>query len=397
MTAHAFLSASGSKRWMECPPSAMLEKQFKDVQSAYAAEGSFAHSLAELHLNLYLENISKHKFNSEWNKLQQNEFFSQEMIDYVDVYVGFAIERINAARARTKDAVIQIEQRLDYSPWVPNGFGTGDLITIADEIMEIADLKYGKGVPVSALDNPQMKLYALGAINQFNLLYDFQIVRMTIVQPRLDSISIAELSVKELLDWAENTVKPLAAMAIKGEGEFKAGNHCQFCKARFTCRARADKNLELAKLDFQDPPLLTIDEIAEVLAKAEELQKWAKDVSDYALDQAVNHDVKFPGWKLVEGRSKRVYSDEKEVANVLLAANYAEDIIYKPKELVGITAMEKALGKKKFGILLDGLIIKPAGKPVLVPESDKRPEICSTDSAKADFAEQIRSNRSAQN
>jgi hypothetical protein len=207
---------------------------------------------------------------------------------------------------------------------------------------------------------------------------------MTIVQPRLDSISTEELSVEELIAWAENEVEPKAALAIAGEGEFCAGDHCRFCRARFTCRARAETNLELAKYDFQDSFLLSDDEVADILAKAEELQKWTADVQTYALDQAKNHNKKWPGWKLVEGRSVRKYTDEKAVAEILSAAKYAEDKIY-DKKIFGITAMEKNIGKKNFTELLSGLVIKPVGKPVLVSESDKRPEISSIASAVEDF------------
>ncbi|PLR84634.1 DUF2800 domain-containing protein [Bacillus canaveralius] len=385
--AHAYLSASGSKRWLSCPPSAKLEQEFPESTSDFAREGTCAHELSELYLQRYLELINKATFTRRHNKFKKDnaEFYSQEMEDYVQVYVDFVIERINAARAASSDAVILLEQRLDFSEWVPKGFGTGDVVIISDNIMEIIDLKYGKGVPVSAEDNSQMRMYALGAINQFGVLYEFDRVQMTIVQPRLDSISTDEISTDDLLFWADDFVKPRADMAIAGEGEFAAGEHCRFCRARFTCRARADANLEMAKLEFQKPDLLSFDEIGEVLAKAEELQKWAKDVQGYALDQAENHGVKFPGWKLVEGRSNRKYTDEQLVAQALLAEGYEEEKIYS-KSLYGISAMEKAIGKKVFVEVLKDLVIKPVGKPTLVPESDKRPELNSTESAIADFS-----------
>lgn len=389
MSAHAILSASGSYRWLRCTPSAKLERQFPEETSQYAAEGSFAHTMAELRLNKYLDRIKTRSFNSKMKALEENEFYSKEMVDYIEGYVAVVVERISEAQARSKDAVILLEQKLDFNQWVPKGFGTGDVVIIADGIMEIIDLKYGKGVPVSAEDNSQMRLYALGALALYEMLYDIQTVRMTIIQPRLDSISSDDMPVDELTKWAEEYLKPRAEMAIKGEGEFVAGEHCKFCKARFNCRARAEANLELAKHDFCDPFLLTNDEIADILGKAEELASWVKDITDYALDQAVNHNVKFPGWKLVEGRSNRKYSDECIVAEVLVKADYPEEKIYKPSELLGITAMEKELGKKRFNELLAGLLIKPPGKPTLAPESDKRPEISSADSAKADFSETV--------
>ncbi len=386
MTAHATLSASGSERWLACPPSALLEKQFPDERSEYAAEGTFAHSLAELHIKAYLSLIPAKEYTKRLKQLKQNPFYSQEMEDYVQSYFDLAVEKINQALSETKDATVLSEQRLDFSPWVPGGFGTGDLVIISDGVLEIVDLKYGKGVPVAAEGNTQMRLYGLGAINQYGVLYDFGTVRMTIVQPRLDSISSAEMSVNELVAWGEEYVKPRAELAIQGKGEYNTGDHCQFCRAKAVCRARAEANLELARYDFQPPSILSVEEIADILTRADELQRWAKDVQDYALEQAINHGVKFPGWKLVEGRSNRKYTDEEAIAKILLSEGYSESEIY-TKTLLGISTMEKAIGKKRFAELLGDLVIKPAGKPTLVPESDKRPEIQTVESARADFAE----------
>ena len=386
MAKHALLSASGAKRWMSCPPSALLEKQFPDQTSGFAEEGTFAHALGDLILSRALEQIDEETYKRSLAPLEKDDYYSQGLVEYVDQYVTLALEKVSEARARSSDAVILLEQRLDFSQWVPEGFGTGDVVIIADEIMEIIDLKYGKGVAVSAEDNPQMRLYALGALAQFEYLYDIRKIRMTICQPRLDSISTEELWVNDLVCWAETELKPRAQMAFKGEGEYCAGDHCRFCKAKFTCRARAEANLELAKMDFRDPAVLADDEIGEVLAKAAQLQTWASDIASYALDQAENHGKKWDGWKLVEGRSTRKYMDEEAVANTLLAGGRTEDDIY-TKSLLGITAMEKLLGKKNFGQILGELIIKPAGKPVLVPEADKRPEINSTASAQKDFSE----------
>lgn len=384
MAVHAYLSASGASRWLNCPPSVKLEQNFQEEKSEYADEGSFAHQLAELHLEFYLGLIEKAAYENGLAILKQEPYYSQEMEDHVKTYVDFAIEKINVARARTKDAVILLEQRIDFSPWVPEGFGTGDLIIIADKALEIVDLKYGKGVQVDAVNNPQMRLYGLGALNQFDVLYDIEQIAMTIMQPRLDNTPTEELTAEELVCWGEEYVKPRAQLAYKGEGEFAAGDHCRFCRAKALCRARAEANLELARYDFQDPPLLSHDEIAEILIKADELKTWASDVQAYALDQAEKHGVKFPGWKLVEGRSNRKYLDEAAAAETLIKAGYEEDKLF-IKSLLGITAMEKFIGKKKFTDLLSELVIKPAGKPTLVPESDKRPEINSTASAVEDF------------
>lgn len=386
MAAHAILSASSSKRWMTCPPSARLEQQFTDPGSEYAAEGSFAHALAEHKLRSYVEPVSKSKRETDYARLQKDRFYSADLEYYVDIYVDFVKERINAALSKTKDAVIMLEQRLDYSSWVPDGFGTGDVVIVTDGTVEVIDLKFGKGVPVDAEGNTQMRLYGLGAYNDLSMLYNTDAVTMTIHQPRLDSVTTDTISADDLLRWAEEIVKPAAQLAFAGKGEFKAGDHCQFCKAKATCRARADYNLEMAKFDFQDPLLLTDEEIGEILGRAEELQAWAKDIQAHALAEA-EKGKKWPGWKLVEGRSNRKYTDLAEVAKVLKAAGYAEDKIYAPREVWGITAMEKEITKKQFNTLLADLVIKPAGKPVLVQESDKRPEISSTASAQADFTE----------
>lgn len=385
---HAILSASGSKRWLTCTPSAQLEQQFPENESEYAAEGTFAHALAELRLSRAVANtIRPSIYKKKLEELEKNLLYSASMAEYIEQYVTFVAEKFTEAKKNCPDTLILLEQKLDFSEWVPDGFGTGDVIIISDGVLEIIDLKYGQGVPVSAEGNTQMRLYALGAINQFGLLYDFDCIRMTIVQPRLDSISSEDVSVTELLEWGDRVVKPAAKKAIAGEGEFVPGDHCQFCRAKAQCRARAEANLEMAKYDFQEPPILSNDEIAEILFKAEELQKWAKDVQEYALDQALNHGIKFPGWKLVEGRSNRKYIDEQAVAEKLKAEGYEDDVIYAPRQIWGISEMEKRLGKKLFAEYLKDLIIKPAGKPTLVPETDKRPEISSIASAVADFSD----------
>lgn len=384
MGKHAILSASGSERWLNCPPSARLEELIPEEKSEYAAEGTFAHKLAELHLRKYLECIENTEYGKQLKKLKENEFYSQEMEDFIEIYLDIAIEKINEARSKSKDAIIFLEQRLDFSPWVSEGFGTSDLVLISDGAIEVIDLKYGKGVPVSAEGNTQMRLYGLGALNQFDILYDIEEVKMTIVQPRLDSVSTDIMRTCDLLSWGDETVKPKAELAFKGEGEFCTGDHCRFCRAKAICRARAEANLELARYDFRDPTLLDDEEIAEILFKADELRAWAADVQAYALDQAYTHGVKFDGWKLVEGRSNRKYTDDEKVAKTLIEKGYKEDDLY-TKSILGITAMEKFLGKKKFEELLEGFVIKPPGKPTLVPESDKRPELSSAASAVEDF------------
>ena len=386
--AHALLSASGAKRWMACPPSARLEAELPESSSKFAQEGSLAHELAEVYLAKALGMIDKFEFNKRLKWIYEDELYSLDMDDYVGVYVDEVIRRLNEARANhSEDAEIFIEQRIDFSRWVPEGFGTGDAVIVAGGIIEVVDLKYGKGVPVDAEDNPQMRLYGLGAYEAYDALYDIQTVRTTIVQPRLDSISTEELSAEELLRWANEEVKPKADLAFKGEGDFCSGDHCKFCKLKATCRARAEANLALEKYSRRSGSELAPEEIGEILFRADELQKWAKDLQEYALIQAEKHGVRFPGWKLVAGRSNRSYTDKDAVAAVLLA-HFDEDTIYE-KSLLGITALEKAIGKTKVKELLEDaeekLIIKPVGKPTLAPESDKRPELNSLASAEAAF------------
>ncbi len=380
--AHAILSASGASRWMACTPSARLEQQFENKTSEYAAEGTLAHELGELKLKKVLEGLSSRSFNSKLKKIQENKLYTADMPDYVDVYVDTCLERYSEARAKTPDALFKIEQRLDFSEWVPEGFGTGDFVIIADGTMEVCDLKYGKGVPVSADNNKQMMLYALGAISEFGFLYDIEKVRMTIIQPRLDNISTFEVTVEDILKWAEEFVKPKAELAIKGEGEFFAGDHCRFCRAKAVCRARAEKNLELTKYDFQEPPTMDNNDIAYVLSKVDELVSWASDVKEYALEEALKGE-EFDGFKVVEGRSNRRWSSEDDVAKVLIAEGFQESMIY-TRKLDGISKIESAIGKKEVKRLLGEFIIKPVGKPTLVPITDKREPY---NPAKADFKE----------
>lgn len=383
MAKHALLSASSAYRWLNCTPSARLTEHIEDTQSVYAAEGTLAHSLAELELKYQLKLIDKTTYSKQLQMFKSHALYSEEMPEEVEKYVNFVFEQFMEAQSHTADALIFLEQALDFSNWVPEGFGTGDCIIIADGTMEVVDLKYGKGVEVSAENNPQMMLYALGALEDLGFIYDVEKVRMTIAQPRLDNFSTWEISVEDLLAWAEGELTEKAKEAWEGNGSPVAGDWCKFCKVKATCKARAEAMLAISEqYQERNPNLLTIEEIAEILHKAEEIQAWAKDIQDYAMEQARDHGVKFPGWKLVEGRSNRTYSDKDQVYNVLIAAGFDEKTILKEPELLGITAMEKAIGKKKFNELLAGLIIKPKGKPTLVVESDSRPEL---NSAEKDF------------
>lgn len=379
MAKHALLSASGAHRWIACPPSVKLEEGFENKTSVYAEEGTLAHEIGELKLKFNLGEITKKKFNSELKKITENELYTADMPDYVDKYVDICMEKIAEAKAKSAYTEFKVEQKLDFSDWVPDGFGTGDFVIVADGVVEVCDLKYGKGVQVSAVGNPQMRLYALGAIAEYDFFYNIEKVKMTIIQPRLDNISTDEITVEELRKWADEVVKPKAELAIKGEGEFCAGEHCGFCRAKSVCKARADKNLELARWEFRTTETLTANDIASILPKIDELVKWASDIKDYALEQALQGES-FPGYKVVEGRSNRKYTNEAKITNILIEAGYGD--IYKPVELLTLTNMEKYVGKKKLNELIGNYIEKPPGKPTLVPETDKRPVY---NPAKADF------------
>lgn len=376
MAKHAVLSASASKRWLACPPSAQLERQFPDRASESAKEGTFAHALAELILRDYCFPGSV-DYKTEYDKFKQETYYNNDLEAYVRVYTDLVIEKYNAARKADPGTAIMLEAKLDYSRWVPQGFGRGDIIIISDGVLEIVDLKFGRHVEVRAEDNPQLRLYALGAVDAYECLYEFDTIRMTICQPRQGGISEEELSVAELVSWGES-IQPIAELAIKGEGEFKAGDHCRFCKAASRCRALADYSLALAKLEFQDPNLLDDDEIADALGRIETLTKYAKALKTYALNEALS-GRKWPGWKVVEGRSNSKYGDQQQVVHVLLDAGFAEQAIYKPRELVGLTEMRKVITTKKFDALVADLLIKPQGKPTLAVETDKRPEYNSAD------------------
>lgn len=376
---HALLGASSSARWLVCTPSARLEAMFPDEQSPYAAEGTVAHDLAE--------SILRHKL--EGKKAPKLDDYSTEMIEAVNRYVDICEEKVNEARARSSDAEAMIEARLDFSRWVPDGFGTGDMVIVADGILEVIDLKYGKGVPVSAIENTQMRLYALGAYDVNEFLYDVKSVRMTIVQPRLDSISTDEMALEELLDWGEE-IKPIAQRAFRGEGECTPCDYCNFCKARHTCRALADTCLTAFYKDGGKlNQLLTDSEVSDILAMKDLITKWIKGVYDFAYEKALSGEKQWPGYKLVEGTSRRTITDPEAAAKTLLDNGYKEEDIFKPRELEGITNLQKVLGKKGVTEYLEAFIDKPEGKPTLVPDSDKRPAINTVETMMNEFDDEV--------
>ena len=370
---HAILSASSSDRWLHCPPSARLCESYDDKGSNYAAEGTDAHALCEFRLRQALGMEAT-------DPTENLKWFNEEMSDCATGYAAYVLEQVEAAKQTCTDPVVLIEQRVDFSRWVESGFGTADCIIIADGTLQIIDYKHGLGVLVSAEENPQMQCYALGALELFDGIYDINSVRMTIYQPRRDNVSTYEISKDELYRWADKVLKPTADLAFAGDGNFLCGEWCGFCKAKHECRARADANMELARYDFKLPPLLTDEEVEEILVRADDLVTWAADIKEYALQQAIS-GKKWNGWKLVEGRSNRRYTNETAVAGVVTDAGFDP---YEHKVL-GVTAMQKLLGKSRFDELLATYIEKPQGKPTLVPESDKRPAM---NTAKNDFMEE---------
>lgn len=357
---HSKFSPSAAYRILACTPSMFLEQQFPNETSIYAEEGTAAHDLAEHKLKKTLKMRSKKPV---------SKYDSDEMDEHTDTYVEYCLEIIEKAKKNCKDIQILIEQKLDFSDYVEGGFGTGDLVIVGAGTLHVIDFKYGRGVIVSAEKNPQMMLYALGAVSLFDMLYDIEKVTMTIVQPRVDNFSTYEMSIEELLKWAEEELKPKVELALKGEGEFCPGEHCRFCRAKNQCRARAVKNLELLKYEFADSALLTDDEIAGIMGVAEELSKWASDIYTYATALAINEGKQWAGFKLVEGRTRRKYTDEEAAAEAAKTAGYSD--IYK-KNLISITEMEKLMGKKKFKDILGSFVEKPKGKLTLVEDTDKR-------------------------
>ena len=378
--AHATLSASSSHRWLMCPPSVKLSEQFEDKPSVYAEEGTFLHELSEMKLHRYLGDMTPEAIEAQYAEHRDNDFYSDEAESVTDEYVDFCIETIEAVRASCPDPLILVEHRLDFSEYVPGGFGTGDLVIVADGVLEVIDFKGGRGVRVEADHNSQLMLYGLGALLEFEALYDIRSVRMSIVQPRLNNISTFETTADDLVLWAERDVKPKAQLAAKGEGEFCAGEWCRFCKARHTCRKRSEYHMRLAERDFKQPDLLTDAEILDILPVAESLNSWVQDLISYATQQAVGGKA-WPGYKLVAGRSVRRYTSEAEVIKAATEAGYTD--IYKTT-LLGVGDLEKRMGRKKFSEVLGKYVIKPVGAPQLVPESDPRKPYSD---AASDFAQ----------
>lgn len=378
---HAVLSPSGASRWMACTPSARLEESFPNTTSEAAEEGTVAHALGELLIKQKLKLLTKAQFNKLFKEIEADKYYSGSMYEYADEYATFVVEKFNAAKKHTSDAEIFIEQKIDLTQFIPEGFGTGDCFIVADRILDFTDYKHGKGVRVDAANNKQMMIYALGAYIEFSILFEIETIRMTIYQPRIDNISTFEISVKELLEWAEEELKPRAQLAFDGKGNYVPGDHCRFCRAKALCKANANKQMKpITDSHYKNPDLMNKQDVAYIIKEGDAIVKWINSVKEFALAEALNGE-NFEGLKLVEGRSNRVYSNPDEVAKALIAAGYKEAIIYE-KNLLGLTKMEKALGKKKMETIIGSLIVKPSGKPSLVDIADKRPE---WNSAVSDF------------
>ena len=371
--AHAILSASSSHRWLNCPPSARLCETYEDKGSDYAAEGTDAHSLCEYKLRLALGMEAT-------DPTEHLTWYNEEMLDCANGYASYILELVEAAKETCADPVVLIEQRVDFSRWVEQGFGTSDAIIISDGTLHVVDYKHGLGVLVEADNNPQMMCYALGALELFDVIYDIDTVAMTVYQPRRQNVSTFEMPKDDLYRWADEVLKPTAELDFAGDGNFLCGEWCGFCKAKHECRARAEANLLLAQYDFKLPPLLEDTEIEVILSHADHLVSWVNDIKEYALQQAIS-GKEWTGFKLVEGRSNRRYTNEAAVTQTVTDAGFDP---YERK-LLGITAMQKLLGKSRFDELLSPYIEKPQGKPTLVPESDKRPVM---NNAKTDFMEE---------
>jgi hypothetical protein len=368
---------------MKCTPSARLEEKFDEsATSSFAAEGTLAHEFGDVNLRFKNGEISEKVLLAELKKLRKDKHYTDEMESEVDKYVTTVMEAFSIAKARTPDAKLLIEERVDFSHLVEKGFGTGDVCIVADGFLDVIDLKYGKGVKVDADKNPQLMLYGSGALKNFEMLYDIHTVNLVIIQPRLDHLSEWKISTDDLIEWGEKEVKPKAIKAYQGKGLQKAGDHCKWCKVKAMCATLAAKNVKLAQHDFKDPHLLTDEQVLEVYQQQPMLVDWVNAVAKHLLDEALK-GKKWPGMKLVEGRSSRKWSDEKKVREALEEELYEESQFVTTK-LQGIGAIEKLVGKASFSEILGNLVIKPQGKPTLVLSTDKRPAL-GIEQAKEDF------------
>lgn len=391
MSGHAMLSPSSAKRWINCPPSAKINAEAPAKDTVYTREGTLAHAICELKARKYfLTGIGPKKYKAAMDQFRADELWQDEMEGYTDDYLD-ALKDIAAAFSASLHVALEV--RVDFSEYVPDGFGTCDCLMIGGipdregDVLHIVDFKYGKGVPVEAERNPQMMLYALGALLDYGPIYDIDLVRMTIVQPRIKSEPDTwEISASELLDWAIRVVKPAAALAIQGEGAFAEGDWCRFCAARGSCRARAEASLAAAKLDFKLPPMLSNEEVAEALTLGQRLKQWLADIEEYALSACLE-GVEIPGYKAVEGRSVRAWTDADDAFNAARSAGVPDEMLYERKP-VSLAQLEKLMGKKAFSEALADYVVTPPGKPTLARADDRRRAITTNaPTAEDDFKE----------
>ena len=372
---HALLSASSAHRWLRCPPSARLEETLPAETSEYAEEGTAAHELAELCAKLVLGKITQKAYQTKFNRLAKGKWYTEEMLEACQAYADLVRSKYAVLKAANGDAEVLLESLISYKEWAPDGFGTADCLILSDGCLEVIDFKYGRGYRVDARENPQMMLYALGAYATYGLVYEPDVIKMTIFQPRIfNGISSDEISLEALLEWAETVVKPAARRAYEGRGDFyPSAEACKFCRARATCRARALENLKLFD-DSPDTSMLTLDEAGDILKQAGDIKTWLADLEKYVFNAMMNGDP-VKGWKLVEGRSVRRFADPDKVARKMEEAGYDPAMLYKPRELITLTQMEKDFGKKAVAETLGDLIVKTSGSPSLAPDYDKRPEL----------------------
>lgn len=379
--AHALLGPSSAARWIACPPSVKLCEQFEDVESEYAKEGSLAHEIAELKVRKLIDpGLTSRKFTSAMKKLKEKELYQEEMQGYTDEYVEFIQEQMYSYSTTPHVAV---EQKVDFSQYIPGGFGTADCILISNDTLHVIDFKYGKGVPVSVENNAQLLLYALGSYLAYEMIYPIEHIKMSIVQPRLNDIDTWECNLDYLLAFAK-IAQEKAVMALNGDGDFNNGEHCRFCKAKAICKARANANLELAKYEFKAADQLTLEEIGQILEKAKDLDKWVKEIEKYALSESLKGN-NIPGWKAVNGKGSRSFKNTDDAIKVLKENGIAEELLYERKYLT-LAQIEKVIGKKDFNNLVGDLIVMNAGKPTLVEASDKREAITNKIKAEDEFS-----------
>lgn len=368
-TKHAILSASSAHKWLICTPSARLEEKFPNKTSEYMAEGTLAHEIAEFKVRSYfLEPIPKATYTRRLNKLKKEEHFENEMLNHTDTYLEYI--KGEAMKTNSKPFIV-VEQKVDFSKYVPEGFGTTDCILISGDTLHVVDFKYGKGVKVDAEDNPQMKLYALGAFEQFGIFYPISKIKMTIIQPRIDNISETEITLAELLDWGTNIVKPQAEKAFMGLGNYAQGEHCRFCRAKGACEFRATENMKVIEEVKEITGVVSNEQLGEILTKTDGVEQWIKDMRGYALELLLKGE-NVNGWKAVEGKSNRKIVDIDKAFEILEANGYDQAILYEKKPIT-LTQLEKVVGKTKLIDAIGDYIEKPKGAPTLVKETDKRP------------------------